>query len=245
MMSKKQNAYDIVSASECSMFYCVNQYSAHVSDGKIEQKITWSWRNDSASHSQDSDLLYRPGDTVNSTFWVESLAAQAMNSFMSKTFTGSGGINDFESGSAFSSDVIHALYETMNYTKRMENLAISMTNNIRQQNDSGSMPLSGLAFRTESYVKVRWAWFSYPAALVVLSLAYLLGTIIESTYREASIWKSNILVTLFHGQGLELIDPPRVAVTTMSEMSKLYKNIKVELVGTDVEGWKFVQKEDE
>lgn len=117
-----------------------------------------------------------------------------------------------------------------------------MTNNIRQQNDSGSSPFSGLAFKSETYVKVRWAWFSYPVVVIVLSLFYMLGTIVETTYRDVSIWKSSDMAMLFHGQGLDLGDPDYVPVTTLSEMSDLYKDIKVELVRTDDDGWKLVQR---
>ena len=243
LISKTHDGSNVVSASECSMYYCVNRYSTHVTDGEIEQMILNSWRNDSATYSQPSDLLFKPPGSGNTTFWVAKLAAQAMNSFMSKTFTGNGSTDNSSSSPAFSSDVIHALYEATNYSRRIENLAISMTNNIRQQNDSGSTPFSGLAFRTESYVKVRWGWFAYPAALIVLALLYFLSIIIESTYREVSIWKSSTMANLFHGHGMMMVNPLSVPVTTLSEMSKLYKDIKVELLWVEGEGWKFVQKE--
>jgi len=177
-----------------------------------------------------------------SSFKVANLAAKAMNTFMSLTFTGSGGINSTVTGSAFSSDVIHALYDTTDYPHRIGNLATSMTNNIRQQNDSGSAPFKGQAFTTETYVRVRWAWFSYPAIVIASSLLYLVGTILETTYRDVAIWKSSNMAMLFHGQALGLDDPDRVPVTTLSEMSALYKDIKVDLVQMDDNGWKLVQR---
>ncbi len=235
------NTYD-TTAWECTLFYCVNRYSASVTDGAIQQQISQSWRNDSASHSKDSDLEYSPPFGNNSTFKVGSLAAEAMNSFMSTTFTGTGGINSTSPGSSFSSDVVHALYETIDYSRRIENLAISMTNNIRQQNDGSSSPFEGLAFKTETYVRVRWAWFSYPATLILASLLYLLGTIIENTYRDISIWKSNNMAMLFHGRGLDMDDPKSVPVTTMSDMKEQYNDVKVELVQKDNGSWKLVQR---
>lgn len=214
----------------------------------IQQQISSSWRNDSAKYSQSSDLIYNPPSqninvTANaSSFKVANLAAKAMNTFMSSTFTGSGGVNGTVTGSAFSSDVIHALYDTTDYSHRIGNLATSMTNNIRQQNDSGSGPFKGQAFKTETYVRVRWAWFSYPAIVILFSLLYLLGTILETTYRDVAIWKSSNMAMLFHGQALGLDDPDYVPVTTLSEMSELYKDIKVNLVQTDDDGWKLVQR---
>ena len=82
-------------AWECALAYCVNSYSTSVTDGEIQETIVQSWRNDSASYSQDSDLIYSPPDTLfdfkheNTTFKVASLAASSMNDFMSMTFSGS------------------------------------------------------------------------------------------------------------------------------------------------------------
>lgn len=117
-----------------------------------------------------------------------------------------------------------------------------MTNNIRQQNDSGSSPFNGQAWKTETYVKVRWAWFAYPATVIALSLLYLVGTITETTYRDALIWKSSNLAMLFHGQSLKLEHADRVLVSTLSEISEKAKDIKVELVQELDEEWKLVQR---
>ena len=248
LISKSKNDSDDAFAWECALFYCINTYSASVTDGTIQQKIEQTWRNNSATHSQDSDLIYNPPSSVinmtanTSAFKVSSLAARAMNSFMASTFTGSGGIDVSGLGSAFSSDVIHAIYDTRDYSKRIENLAISMTNNIRQQNGSGSGPFNGQAWKTETYVKVRWAWFAYPATVIALSLLYLVGTITETTYRDALTWKSSNLAMLFHGQSLKLEHADRVLVSTLSEMSEKAKDIKVELVQELDEEWKLVQR---
>ena len=165
-----------------------------------------------------------------------------MNSFMSEAFTGSGGINSPSLGSAFSSDIIHALYDTKNYSKSIENLATSMTNNIRQQNDSGSSPFEGVAYKTETYVQVRWAWFAYPATVLALSLLFLLGTILESRSRDILIWKSSNLALLLHGQGLDLSQKDHVPVNTLSEMSEMAKDMEIELIQTSDEVWKLVQR---
>lgn len=108
-----------------------------------------------------------------STFIIVSLVVRALNSVISTIFTGSSSLEVFGLGSTFSSDVIHALYNTKDYSTRVNNLATLITNSIRQQEDSESGPFSGLAFKTETYVRARWAWFAYPATVIVLSLLYL------------------------------------------------------------------------
>lgn len=243
LSSKRMNDWDSLIGMECVLSYCVNMYHASVTNGDIEQRIDESWRNNSASHSQGADLIYRPPQSIMnltanaSTFEVASLAAKAMNEFMSNIFTGSGGINSSGSGSAFSSDVIHALYNTNNYFKSIESLATSMTNNIRQQNDSDSSPFEGVAYQTETYVHVRWAWFAYPATVLALSLLYLFGTIIESRDRNILVWKSSSLALLLHGQGLELSKSAHMPINSVSEMTEMAKDLEIELIQTSDDGW--------
>lgn len=245
LISKRTDDAENAFALECAMWYCVNEYTVSVTDGVVNQSTRSSWRNDSALPSQSSDLEYSPPDFFandakgNNSFTVSNLAAMALNSFMSESFTGSGGLN--ESGSAFSSDVMQALYNTQSLAVRIENLATSMTNNIRQHDCGGSDPAVGIAWETSTYVHVRWAWFAFPVALVVLSLVLLLGTIIETSNRDVMIWKSNSLATLFHGRGLKLDPSDHTTLNKLSEMAQKAKNVKVELTQTSEGDWKLVQ----
>lgn len=231
LRSKKGGESDHASAIECALWYCVNTYTASVVDGILKQEIHSSWRNDSALPSQSSDLIYHPStqftnNTGNSSiFRVTHIAARSMNKFMSELFTGSGGVSS--SGAAFTSDINQALYTTDNITAVINNLAISMTNNILQQNDSISTPdWKGTAWTSQTYVHVRWAWFTFPATIVVLSLALLLGTILETRYRDVMVWKSNNLALLFHGKGLELDGPDDTPVNKLSQMTEMPERSK-------------------
>ena len=233
-------------AVECAMWYCVQTYRASVEDSVISQHALRSWRNDSARLDQYSDLIYNvsafdPNARVDSTiFKVSHLAAKALNSFMSETFTGSGGINN--TGSAFSSDVIQALYNTGNLTARLDNLAVSMSNNIRQQNDSVASPSHGTAWKDETYVHVRWAWLSFPITVAGLALAFLVGTIIETAHRDILVWKSSTLALLFHGQDLDLTNPPMIHVNRASRMAQMARHVKLHLAQTLDKDWKLVQR---
>ena len=83
---------------------------------------------------------------------------------------------------------------------------------------------------------------TYPATVLVLSLLYLLGTIIESRNRDILIWKSSNLALLLQGQGLELSKSNHLHVNTLSEMSEMAKDIEIELIQTSDEDWKLVQR---
>ena len=246
LISKRVKDPDAAFAIECAMWYCVQTYTASVDDSVISQKALASWRNDSATLTQSSDLLYNISAfnistaTDTTIFRVSHLAAEALNSFMSRTFTGSGGINN--TGSAFSSDTMQALYNTNDYNARIDNLAISMSNNIRQQNDSVASPSHGTAWKGETYVHVRWAWLSFPIVVVILALLFLVGTIYETSRRDILVWKSSNLALLFHGQDLELIDPPMIHVNKASQMTQMAKEVKLHLTQTQDEDWRFVQR---
>lgn len=246
LISKPVNSSEGASAWECALSYCVNTYSTAVRDGTFEQHVKASWLNNSASHSQQSDLIYRPpASSINMTgecpeFRVAHLVASAMNSFMSKTFSGSGGINSPRSGSVFSSDTIQALYSTQNYSARIATLATSMTNSIRQQNDSDFGIFRGHAYKTETYVHVRWAWFCYPAILVLLTAILLIGIIVENARGEIRVWGSSNVALLFHGQGLPLEDVGNRPINTISQMTEKAKAVNARLIRASDEEWKLV-----
>ena len=237
---------------ECAMWYCVQERTASVTNGIIHEKVLSSWRNDSARLSDSSDLYYIPPESITNsttsptTFRVTRLAAKALNSFLSETFTGSGGTNFNSSGSAsaYTSDVMQALHNAPNITARIDNLSTAMSNNIREQENVISNHANGTAFKTETFVQIRWGWFAFPASLVALSLLFLTGTIVETAHRDVLVWKSNNLALLFHGGELELEleeNPRRVAVNRLSQMMARAAEIKVELV-RQFGDWKLVQR---
>lgn len=178
LLNKNTNQSDMLTAAECSLWYCVQSYESSVIDGKPSQKVRSSWRNDSAPLWQASKLLYRPPSSTTSfaidpsEFCVEKFAAEAMNSFMKEKLKGWGNINN--SGSYFSSDIMQAIYTANNLTGMIEKLAVSMTNKIRKQKSSESDPILGITWKDESYVRVRWRWSSFPIKIVGPSLIFLI-----------------------------------------------------------------------
>ena len=236
-------------ATECAMWYCIKNYTASVTDGVISEHVLSTWRNDSASLSSSSDLYFTPPDSsTNSThdpttFRVTLLAAKALHSFMSQTLTGSGLINSSNSsGSSFTSDVMQALLlNAPNITSRVDNLATSMSNNIQEQENAFSNHANGTAWRSETYVQVRWGWFAFPATVVVSASLFLLGTILETAKRDVMIWKANNLALLFHGRELKLTDDEQTPANRLSEITKRAGEVEVELVKV-FQDWKFVQR---
>ena len=247
LVSKQMNHSDLLSAAECSMWYCVQSYETSVIDGKPVHKVLSSWRNDSAQLGLSSDLFFRPPSSIlnsaedPSEFRVERFAAEAMNSFMTEKLKGWGNITN--TGSHFSSDIMQAIYSTNNLTRMIERLAASMTNNIRKQNSSESDPVRGTTWKDESYIQVRWRWFSFPITIVGLSLLFLVGAIFETSQRQVLVWKSNNLAILFHGRGLVLNGSlQELRINKISRMNEQAKDMMIELTQTPNGDWNLVQQ---
>lgn len=236
------NESDNILAVECSLWYCVQSYHTSVELGKLSQKVQSSWRNDSARLSDPSDLLYNPPESIinpsldPTSYRVSSLAARALNSFTSEMVTGSGGLH--KSGPAFSSDIIQALYRADSLATRIANLATSMTNDIRSQSNDSCGSVSGTAWVPESYVQVRWWWFSYPLIIATLSLIFLISSVIETARCKLMVWKSNNLIILFLGRKLVLDQTLReLSSNELSEVNEQIQDIKTQLSQTDDRTW--------
>lgn len=247
LIVKNVNGSDELLALECSLWYCIQTYQASVDGGKPFQNVLSSWRNDSAHLSQSHDFIFHPPSSIidditdPSVYRVVHLAATALNSFISEMFTGHGRLDD--RGSAFSSDTIQAIYNSRNLTTQISNLAVSMTNNIREQNSSHSSPVLGTTWETETYVHVRWRWLSFPLVVLFLSLLFLLGSIIETTQSKVMIWKTNNLAILSHGRDIKLKHSHQdFRVDKLSRLGEQANSIMVELALTPDQNWKLVER---
>jgi hypothetical protein len=79
----------------------------------------------------------------------------------------------------------------------MERLAIAMTNAIRSSENSPL--LHGRAYLSEPYVSIKWEWLTFPLALLLLSLVFLVSTIIKTSGKGAmEIWKNLTMPTLIY-----------------------------------------------
>ena len=88
----------------------------------------------------------------------------------------------------------------------------------------GSATIQSLVFR------VRWPWLIYPIGIVVLSLIFLITTIILT--RNDQAWKSSLLAMMFHAFNDE--DRHKFGnLNTIEEMEQITGQQKVRLVTDD------------
>ncbi|KAF1936137.1 hypothetical protein EJ02DRAFT_438724 [Clathrospora elynae] len=84
-----------------------------------------------------------------------------------------------------------------NVTRHMERLAMSMTNVIRSAPSRNDV--IGHAYGNETYISVRWEWLIFPLLLLLLSLAFLVSTMIKTSKDGATgIWKTSAMPALIY-----------------------------------------------
>lgn len=86
-----------------------------------------------------------------------------------------------------------------NVTRHFERMASAFTNAIRSDPDCYVM-VEGQALNKKKFVSISWEWLIFPFALLLLSLAFLVSTIIKTSKNPATgIWKTSAMPTLIYG----------------------------------------------
>jgi hypothetical protein len=84
------------------------------------------------------------------------------------------------------------------YPKAFEMFATVSTNLIQTRANPDNDLIYGHAYGHETYVRVNWAWFAMPLALIFLSILFLLLTALQSA-GKSYLFKTSLLAVLFHG----------------------------------------------
>ncbi|KAH4054783.1 hypothetical protein HBH70_046080 [Parastagonospora nodorum] len=87
-----------------------------------------------------------------------------------------------------------------NITRHFERLATALTNVIRSDPSSNEL-VAGDAFVNETYVVVHWAWLAFPLGMLILSVIFLVATIVKtsrSTDGDLGVWKTSAMPTLMY-----------------------------------------------
>lgn len=235
------------SATECALFFCVDTYEASVREGvfsetRIAMNISSNTTISGAATTQDFSLAPetcffngtrydQPHEhSEKCTYNVNWLSRLAMANSLSSLLAGKGSL--FASyRQSWSSDTIEALYGVNgNYTdinSVFESLASSLTINARFQICEATV--NGTAWTVVSYVHVRWPWLILPGALVVLSLVFLVVTILHT--RNQYIWKSSPLALLFSDLAIDAPTPLK-RDPTLKGMEDTSRNMEVWLETT-------------
>jgi hypothetical protein len=87
-----------------------------------------------------------------------------------------------------------------NITRHMEKIATSLTNLARSES-GGNEFIEGQALAPETYIKVNWAWLTFPLAMLTLCISFLVATIVKTSRaanNDIGMWKTSAMPTLIY-----------------------------------------------
>ncbi|KAH9864233.1 hypothetical protein J1614_010167 [Plenodomus biglobosus] len=87
-----------------------------------------------------------------------------------------------------------------NVTHHMERMATAMTNLVRSDSNSNEL-ITGSAYAPEIYISVQWVWLTFPIVMLLLSIVFLVSTIIKTSRGQGGtlgVWKTSAMPTLIY-----------------------------------------------
>jgi hypothetical protein len=108
-----------------------------------------------------------------------------------------------------------------NLSRHFERMATTITNVVRSS--TGTMMVPGEAYSRKNFIHVSWTWLIFPFALLLLSLAFLLSTIVKTSKDGiTTVWKTSAMPTLIYG----LPEETRGRFATSSTWNSSHGNTK-------------------
>ena len=237
-----------VEAHECALWFWLQARYTNVSFGIAEQKVTAHW-----NQAQKVETFY---DTLNFTNVPDEFNTEPSVSIgvSQRAVLGTyqdlerllfGTVNPLNTAQIYfvdpdgnSIDGLKGLwYAVKDIDNWMNNLTKSMTNNVRltgittQINDT---KYEGVAWALEAYIKVRWAWIIFPWALVILSITFLIVTVLENG--KVKPWRSSASAMLYARLDEELQD---VATASYAKGNGSTEELEERTVRLDTAAWVF------
>ncbi|PLB49189.1 hypothetical protein P170DRAFT_177262 [Aspergillus steynii IBT 23096] len=178
------------SFTECVMYWCEKEYApsnfSATSDPTpvsraqklqiIIQDEDYIWAKNTYKFVPPPDLI--PLSNKSSTYHISQPLSMDLVSELGNLFNGS--------------DATYHILVANNLTDVVKSLSTSLTDAIRSADVSSR--ISGKAFRTETYINVRWPWIILPLFVVLASTILLLATTVST--RNTVLWKNSLLPLL-------------------------------------------------
>ncbi|KAI9929323.1 hypothetical protein ASPWEDRAFT_28805 [Aspergillus wentii DTO 134E9] len=239
--------------TECSVHLCEKQYTNnHITDDDHTFQPSRSQplnANGSGNATNGYTIQLIPPDgtkTVsdNSTYAMDYRTyvdlIHMLESLFNTTFVQD---NSSRNGSSYSTlpgvQSAPVLYNSRNITESIAAMATSMTDNIR----SGirATRVDGLAYRTETYIHVRWPWIILPTMSVAFSIILFIATAVVSRGQPV-LWKSSIFPFLM-GR-LETVPDHDIAnIYHVDQVQSMSKKINVVVEGQENGPLLFAERE--
>lgn len=186
-------------SSECALWMCVQTFNVSTRSAQQIQTVVSSYSDIDSNLTEVTEYIFKDlpanlHDTEHKNFTVDYEAWGALSAYFAGLVNGTVSLNLESQG--FSSDVVEAIWNgTQNLDKWINNLATSMTNNVRTGSPISRPLYNGTAYQLG--IKVRWVWIALPTAIVLFSLIFLVIIIIKTARSPVEAWKGSPLAFLF------------------------------------------------
>ena len=125
-----------------------------------------------------------------------------------------------------------------NVTHHMERIARAMTNVVRSDPSSNEF-IVGSASSPETYMIVHWGWLTFPCVLLLLSILFLVATMIKTsrhTYDDIGNWKTSAMPALMYSLPKELQHGLGAPGTSRRGSTRRSKKVRIRLMPQ--QGWR-------
>jgi hypothetical protein len=197
-------------------------------DGAAERKVP---TNPVGDFPKETDVWYYPDDCVWS-FGDQS--TQGIEAYFREIFNQPTMVWGNRLGGNSGSIYLRRIYQGGNMTLAtvddvFRDITDAMSVVVRTNGyENSSEPLRGTMWYRTTCMQVQWEWISFPAALIGLSVVFLVLVAIESRNVESDrLWKSSVLATLFCN--VEQVDVHGMQPTGNGAMSEIAHSTSVSL----------------
>ncbi|KAL6712190.1 hypothetical protein ACN47E_000067 [Coniothyrium glycines] len=125
-----------------------------------------------------------------------------------------------------------------NVTHHMIRLAEVFTNALRSDASSYNF-IAGKAYSPQIYVAVHWAWLCFPLTMLLLSVVFLVATMIktsQSIHSEVGMWKTSAMPTLLYSLPKETHVDLETSIAQQSKPDRNEQNMRIRLLPK--QGWR-------
>lgn len=208
-------------ATHCSLYWCVNTYSASMEDGRAKETLIDTYH-DSGAHYHRGTLNLRPpvkGSSTASNFSV--MDAFSLTGWLVDKLQFNNTPNSWcNSHNAFTVDgeskenEFFRIILNAPLSDSFGKIAAGMTKHVRSaqrrvqayHENSATLfsypvigPARGTSWTVQTQLHVRWAWIILPALLIILTIIFLIMTALQSRHRRLDTWKSSTIPLLCSG----------------------------------------------
>lgn len=227
----EENQGCIPSAQECMLHWCVNRYSANVSQGIYHEQVLDTVK---YGYTINADSLQNDTYVFQNNYSSQAIASQQGGNYSNLTVGKWGStaftnlfaeyltlsVTDFGGHDATLTEAVNFPGIPLDMAPFFEAMALSISSAVVSDkfDAAGLQTVAGKATSEVPFIRVRWAWIILPVVLELAVFVLLCSTVVATKRQGLPIWKTSILAAVFFGA--------RVRELTGAEKVYQYADIK-------------------